>query len=275
MAKVASADGLSLYAEAHGEGPSVILSCALCTTRENWRAQVGPLVEAGFRVVLWDYRGHGRSDAPDDPEAYSMERVVDDLARVADWAAPGERIVAGGLSFGGLASLHYALRRPDRVRGLVLIGSGPGFKKPEAQAAWEASVEKTAAFVEKRSLRDFVDRAAATTIGRRGELHEARAAAEGIIAQQPHGLAHFARRVAGPAPPVIDELSGIDIPALVIVGEEDRAFLRAAAVMAERLPQAVRVDVAGAGHIVNIEESEIFNDALLEFLQSLPAPEGS
>ena len=64
MPRVATRDGYSLYAEAHGEGIPLVLSCALCTTHENWRPQVPALVGAGARVVLWDYRGHGRSSAP-------------------------------------------------------------------------------------------------------------------------------------------------------------------------------------------------------------------
>jgi pimeloyl-ACP methyl ester carboxylesterase len=201
-----------------------------------------------------------------------MERVVDDMGRVLDWAAPGESWVLGGLSFGGLASLHFTLRYPDRVRGLVLIDSGPGFKKPEAQAGWEASVEKTAAFVEKRGMEEFVSRAAATTIGGRPELPAAKAAAAAIAAQNPRGLAHFARRVAGPAPCVIDELGDIAAPALVIIGEKDRPYLRAAEVMTARLQRAERFEIPGAGHIVNIEETEVFNRALLDFLASLPLP---
>ena len=116
MAIVEASDGVALYAEASGSGPPVILSCALNTTHENYRPQVEPLVAAGVRVVLWDYRGHGKSEAPDDPEAYSMPQVVDDMLRVLDWAAPGESAVLGGLSFGGLASLHTALAHPDRAR---------------------------------------------------------------------------------------------------------------------------------------------------------------
>ena len=76
MATVRASDGVALHAEAHGEGLPVLLSCALNTTHENWRPQVEPLVAAGFRAVLWDYRGHGLSEAPDDPAAYAMERVV-------------------------------------------------------------------------------------------------------------------------------------------------------------------------------------------------------
>ncbi len=79
MEDIEASDGVRLRAEAHGEGLPLILSCAYCTPRENWRSHIDALVAAGARVVLWDYRGHGESDAPDDPAAYSMDQVVDDL----------------------------------------------------------------------------------------------------------------------------------------------------------------------------------------------------
>ena len=156
MPFVVASDGVRLYAEAHGEGPPILLSCALNTTHENWRPQVEPLVAAGYRLLLWDYRGHGLSDAPEDPAAYSMERVVQDLGQVLEALAPGARVVLGGLSFGGLVSLHFALRQPDRVRALLLVDTGPGFKNPEAQRRWEESVERTASYLERKGLEAFV-----------------------------------------------------------------------------------------------------------------------
>jgi pimeloyl-ACP methyl ester carboxylesterase len=268
--KLQAEDGTPLYAEAHGDGPPVVFSCAFCTTCENWRAHVVPLVDAGFRVVLWDYRGHGRSGTPAEREAYSMERVVEDLGTVLRWAAPGEPAVLAGLSFGGLASLHFAHRHPERVRALVLIGSGPGFKKPEALAEWQAQVERTARFIESRGLRAFVSgRAGATCVGRRPELPAARAAAEAVAAQDPAGVARFGRWVAGPAAPILDELREIDLPALVLVGEEDAPYLRAADVMTARLPRARKAVLPGAGHIANIEAREAFEAELLRFLRGL------
>jgi len=272
MAEVIASDGVTLYAEAHGEGLPVLLSCGLCTTHVNWRPQIEPLSRAGFRVVVWDYRGHGRSGVPDDPAAYTIGHVVDDIARVLEWASPGRRAVVGGLSFGGLASLHFALRHPDRVRGLLLIDSGPGFKNPEAQARWEGQVERTASFAESRGLAAFVkSRASVTTVGLQPELPAAVAAGEAIAAQDPKGIAHFARRIAGPAPPVIDELASIGAPALVVVGEKDAPYLRAAEVMAARIPDAERVVIPGAGHIVNIEEPEAFNEVAIAFLRRIAA----
>ena len=270
MARVQTADGYEVYAEAHGDGVPLVLSCGLCTTHENWRPQVEPLVAAGLRVVLWDYRGHGKSDAPEAPDAYSLERVIDDLGRVLEWAAPGVPAIAGGLSFGGLASLHLALAQPERVRALLLVDTGPGFKKPEAQARWAAQVERNASFVENKGMQAFVEsRAVATAIGQYPERPAGRAAKQAIAAQQPHGLAHFSRRVAGPASPVIDELADIDKPALVIVGEQDETYLRASEVMEKRLPQARRVLIPAAGHVVNLDEPEAFDRAVLDFVEGL------
>jgi pimeloyl-ACP methyl ester carboxylesterase len=84
-----------------------------------------------------------------------------------------------------------------------------------------------------------------------------------------HGVAHFGRRIAGPAPACIDELGRIELPALVVVGEQDEAYLRAAEVMAARLPQARRAVIPGAGHVVTIEQPEALNRVLLDFLRGL------
>jgi pimeloyl-ACP methyl ester carboxylesterase len=275
VAKIRARDGIELYVESHGDGTPILFSCGYSTTRENFRPQVGPLVAAGYRVLLWDYRGHGDSDAPEDPEAYSFDLVLDDLGRVLDWAAKpsghraeGEKAVLAGFSFGGAASLHFTLRHPERVRALVLIDTGPGFKNPEAQAGWLAQVEKIATNLETKGFASFVEsRAAATAIGRRPELPAAQHAARAIAKMSPRGVANFGRRVSGPIPGCIDELARITVPALVVVGAEDDAYLRAADVMAARLPNARKVVIPRAGHVVSIEEPEALNAAILAFLK--------
>ncbi|MBW2268038.1 MAG: alpha/beta fold hydrolase [Deltaproteobacteria bacterium] len=271
MAQVEASDGIALYAETHGGGTPVLFCCALNTTCENWRPQVEPFVAAGRRVVLWDYRGHGRSGVPDDAAAYSMSQVVDDLGRVLDWAAPDEPAVLVGLSFGGLASLHFALAQPPRVRALVLAGSGPGFKNPEARERWQTSCDRTASFLEAKGVEVFAQRAADMTVGLHPERPAARAATRAISAQAVRGLALFGRQVAGPALPVIDELAGIRVPALVIRGERDEAYARACAVMVAKLPDARSATLSGAGHILNLDEPAAFDAALLGFLDGLTA----
>ena len=270
MAEVRARDGVCLHAEAYGEGLPLVFSCGWCTTHENFRPQVEPLVAAGARVILWDYRGHGLSEVPIEDAAYDMPTLVEDLAAVLDWAAPGEPAVVGGLSFGGLLSLHFALAKPERVRGLLLIDSGPGFKNPEAASRWMAQVERTAGRLEELGMEVLLrGRAVDTSVGRRPELPATQAAARAIAAQDARGLARFGRRVAGPAPCVIDDLPLIGAPALVVVGAEDEAYLRAAEVMAAKLPSATRAVIPGAGHIVNIEESGAFNATVTDFLVKL------
>jgi pimeloyl-ACP methyl ester carboxylesterase len=272
MPEIAGAGGVRLYVEAHGEGLPVVFSCAFCTTHENFRPQVAPLVEAGARVVLWDYRGHGQSEAPAEDAAYSVDLVVEDLRRVLEWAAPARKAVVGGLSLGGLISLHCYFRHPERVAALLLIDSGPGFKNPDSQAKWAASVERTAFFLESRGLAAFVDgKAGATTIGRRPELPAARAARAAIVAQDPLALGRFGKNVSGPAPGVIDDLQRIEVPTLIVVGEHDDAYMRAAEVMVGKIPGATRVEIPGAGHICNIEEADAFNAVLVRFLSQLDA----
>jgi len=276
LAELQASDGVNLYVErfdpeaGEASGVPIIFSCAYSTTHVHWHPQVKALVAAGHRVGLWDYRGHGRSESPADPERYSMDQVVSDLAKVMDWLAPGERCVLGGLSFGGLASLHLTRMAPERVLALVLADTGPGFKNPEAAEEWKQRSERTADFIVKRGFEAFVSgKAAPTCIGRRPELPAAQAASQAVVAQSQEGVAQFGRRVAGLAPSVIDDLATMTVPALVLVGEDDKAYLRAAEVMAAKLPNSRYEEVADAGHIVNIEQTEAFNGLVLDFLAEL------
>jgi len=269
MTDVIASDGVRLYAEAHGDGEPLILSPGYCQTHENFRPQVAPFVAAGYRVVLWDYRGHGKSEAPEATSAYTIEQVVDDLARVLEWAAPGTPAIVGGLSFGGLASQHYALAHPERAACLLLIASGPGFKNPKAQAGWEGQMGRIADRLEAVGFEGYTSgRAAPNAIGLRPELPAAQAAGRAIEAQDPHGVAAFGRRVAGPAPPTLDRLGELAMPALVLVGALDGAYQRAAEAMAAKLPRTRSVVIPEAGHCVNIEQAEAFNAAVLDFLRN-------
>lgn len=265
-----ASDGVTLYVESHGEGVPVIFSCGFCTTHENWRPQVEPLVNAGYRVVLHDFRGHGLSQSPTDERAYSMEQVIDDLSRVIDWASPDAPAVLAGHSFGGLASLHFAARNKERVRALVLLATGPGFKNPEAAQKWAEQCERTANFLEERGIDAFLSgRAGETCVGRRPELPDAKAAGASIAKQDIKGLGLFGRKVAGLAPPIMDELPGLTCPALVLVGEEDKAYLRAADVMEAKLGNATKKILPGIGHVANLEDPAAFNAQVIDFLATL------
>ena len=133
MAFAVSADGTRIFYEVAGSGPPLLLQTASFSTARHWEGQIESFSKH-WRVVTWDYRGHGRSEAPVEPERYTLQHVLQDLEAVHQAAAGLEPGFVGGLSIGGLVSLCYALAHADRVRALVLINTGPGFRNPEALA---------------------------------------------------------------------------------------------------------------------------------------------
>src|SRR4051794_18891765 len=97
--------GLKLYYEVHGNGPALLLTHGYSSTSAMWKGQIAALSKH-HTLILWDMRGHGRSDYPDDPAAYSEERTVADIAALLDELGAASAIV-GGLSLGGYMSLAF------------------------------------------------------------------------------------------------------------------------------------------------------------------------
>src|ERR1700756_2889568 len=95
-------DGVNIYYETHGEGPVILLSHGYSATSQMWRGQIETLAKKN-KLVLWDMRGHGRSDYPEDQALYSEEATVADMAALLD-AVGAKSAVIGGLSLGGYIS---------------------------------------------------------------------------------------------------------------------------------------------------------------------------
>ncbi|MFQ5697590.1 MAG: alpha/beta fold hydrolase [Myxococcota bacterium] len=270
MAEARSGDGTRIYWEAIGQGPPLILCNASFSTHRHW-SEVAALLAPRLRVVTWDYRGHGRSESPEPEERYSMARVLDDLAAVHAAVCGLEPVAVGGLSIGGLVALRYALDHPERVRALVLANTGPGFKDPEAARRWSEILERAAAKLERVGLEKYLEGrgAQAELVGLRPDSSGARKAVAGFLAQQVPGLAHFARQVAGPVPNLLDALRQVAPPTLILAGALDRAFQRASQVLAARIPRSKRVEVAGAGHVIQLDRPEEFARQVEGFLLGL------
>src|ERR1700733_11823931 len=127
-------DGVESHYEVHGRGPAVLLSHGYSATCRMWDGQIAALQDR-YRVIVWDMRGHGQSDYPSDPTAYSEAATVADMAAILD-AAGVPRAVIGGLSLGGYMSLAFHCMHPAMVRALMIFDTGPGFRKTEARDAW-------------------------------------------------------------------------------------------------------------------------------------------
>jgi pimeloyl-ACP methyl ester carboxylesterase len=143
-------DGVEIHYEVHGSGPALLLTHGYSSTGEMWRGQIEALSK-NHKLVLWDMRGHGRSDYPDDQSAYSEAAVVADMAALLDEVGASSAIV-GGLSLGGYMSLAFYRAHPERVRALLIIDTGPGFRKDDAREAWNRRAHETGDRFEREGL---------------------------------------------------------------------------------------------------------------------------
>ena len=243
-------DGVNLYYEVHGRGPAILLTHGYSATSEMWKPQIGALSK-DHTFITWDMRGHGRSDYPDDETLYSESATVADMAAILDKAGV-ERAVIGGLSLGGYMSLAFHLASPRRVRALLIIDTGPGFKSDTAREAWNAGVLDSAAKLESEGLAYLQQLSAERATSTHRSAAGLARAARGMLTQRD------AR--------VISSLPDVKVPSLVVVGANDTAFLNASAYMARKIPGARKIVIADAGHAVNIDQPGAFNNAILEFL---------
>ncbi|MFC3069321.1 alpha/beta fold hydrolase [Phenylobacterium soli] len=245
-------DGVQLYYEVHGEGPALLLTHGFSATSQMWKGQIDTLAPH-FQVITWDMRGHGQSDYPADPKAYSEEATVADMAALLDRVGARTAVV-GGLSLGGYMSLAFHRRHPERVRGLLIIDTGPGYKNDEARAGWNANAIARAERYDEKGL---------------GDLSKASAEVQAAHHRDATGLAHAARGMLTQRDAqVIESLPAIAVPTIVIVGENDTPFLAASDYMAAKIPGAKKAVIPNAGHAANIDNPKAFNAALLDFLKA-------
>jgi pimeloyl-ACP methyl ester carboxylesterase len=245
-------NGVEIHYEAHGSGPPVLLSHGYGATSRMWDGQVAEFA-GRYRIITWDMRGHGQSGDPDDPTAYSHALTVGDMAAVLD-RCEVEQAVIGGLSLGGVMSLGFHIIHPQRVRALVLCDTGPGFRNPDARAAWNERALARAKELEEKGF-DAFRGGGETRLGSHRSARGLAGAARGMLAQFDDSL--------------IQSLPTIRVPTLVLVGSEDENFLAAADYMAGKILGAQKAVIPGAGHAANLDRPKAFNQAVGDFLAGL------
>ena len=249
-------NGIEIDYQASGAGPAVLLSHGYSATRHMWDDQHAALGEQ-HRVISWSMRGHGETESPADPAQYSADLTVADMRALLAHLGV-ERAVIGGLSLGGYVSLAFYLAHPEMVRALVICDSGPGYRSADARAAWNQRAQERATALEARGLE---------ALGKSREVRESLG-----LHRSAQGLAHAARgMLAQEGSRVIDGLSRIAVPTLIIVGDQDQPFLAPCEYMAKKIPGARLEVIRGAGHSSNLDQPEAFNRVLLDFLTGLPA----
>jgi pimeloyl-ACP methyl ester carboxylesterase len=261
-----------LHVEVDGAGQTLLLGHGFGGSARNFRAQARGLGDR-VRVVRFDARGHARSEAPDDPNAYVPEAFVADVGRVLDLAGAPAAVV-GGLSMGAGIALRFALAHPERTRGLVLAAFPAGAATPGSIGA--VAIEFACA-IEREGL----DRAGARFVwGPDSGLdpHAAALIRQGFLEHAPHALAHTLRSLIGVQPTVaelVTALPAVTCPVLVIVGAQDPLAIAASRALAEALPSARLAIVPDAGHLVNVAQPAAFNAEVADFVARLPSEPGS
>ncbi len=246
-------DGVKIYYEVNGTGPAtILLTHGYSGTLRMWDPQIEALAEH-YQLVTWDLRGHGKSDSPEDVAQYSSDRAITDMCALLD-AVNAPQAVIGGLSLGGYLSLAFHTLHAERTTALVLADTGPGYRNDVAREDWNKMARARGKFFRRKGLAGLPEGDPA-----HGDTHTSAdglaKAAEGTLVQHDGN--------------VMASLPGIKVPTLVMVGADDSAFIKPSQYMAGKIPGARLEIIPGAGHVANIDQAQLFNDALVGFLATL------
>ena len=262
----ANVNGIKLHYEDQGSGDkTVLLVHGFPLGWKLWEDQIEALKD-DHRVIAPDLRGYGGSDAPEDIESYSLDVFADDLAGLLDEIGV-DKVVYVGLSMGGYMAFPFLARHRDKVDALVLADTRAEADPPEGVAKREAQQE-TIRGEGTSSLVEALPKAllSQATWDGKPEVVER---AKGLMDQPDAGWLGSLQAMKT-RPDSSDQLTSIDVPTLIIVGEEDGITPPdAARKMHEHIGGSRLVVVPGAGHLSNLESPEAFNAALKDFLADL------
>ena len=255
---------MTLHHEVRGDGPAVLLVHAGIADSRMWAPLAERLVAAGFRVVTCDLRGFGRT--PIEPGVFSNAA---DLAELLDGLGI-DRVAVVGASYGGRVSLELALRAPERVAALVLLGSSlDEYEASEERAAFDAEEQ---ALYEAGELDAMVELNVRTFVTRGGRAADPAAVElvrtmqrDAFVAQWDVEDADFEAL----DPPVARRLAEIAAPALVLVGADDlEDYHRVAGQLTGELPAAEPlVTIDGAAHLPALERPDDVAELVVPFLR--------
>jgi len=258
-------NGIDIHCTIEGDGPWVTLSHSLACNLSMWDEQAR-LLAARYRVLRFDTRGHGGSDAPEGP--YTLEQLADDAHALLD-ALGIERTHWVGLSMGGMIGQTFALRHPGRFDSLLLADT-TSRRPPDAAQMWGERIRAARAGGMQAVLDSTLARWFTAPFRAARPDVMARIGA-GILATPVAGFAGCCEAIS--RVDLLDRLKEIDCPVLVLVGDQDHGTPpHMARAIHENLPGSELVIVESASHLSNVEQPEAFNRALLDFLAKHTPP---
>lgn len=250
-----------------GAGPALMMLHGFTGCAQSWD-QLEPALSPRFAMILPDLPGHGRTQAPDDPARYRMERCVADLIAILD-ALDIERTHLLGYSMGGRLALAAAIEHQDRIASLILESASPGLADAAQRQARAASDNALADLIERDGVEEFVARWERMPLFATQERLPQAVRAQvrtRRLANDCGGLANSLRGLGtGVQPSLWERLGELRIPCLIMAGEMDAKFSAIAQSMAAAIAGSRLALVADAGHTIHLEQPAVFARLVLEF----------
>jgi proline iminopeptidase len=274
MPYATTSDNVKLYYEEVGQGTPILFVHEFASDWRGWEPQ---LREFGrrHRCITYSARGYTPSDVPADAGAYTYEHVMRDAVAVLDHLAIDKAHLIG-LSMGGYTALQVALNRPERVCSMVLAGTGSGSERWYTQNFHKHS----------QALGDTFAREGSAAVAKTYGMGPSRVP---FLLKDPRGFDEFTQRLAehdakgsantsrgfqGGRPSLYDfegRIRRLETPALIVVGDEDDRCIEPSLYLKQTLPAAGLVMFPKTGHVVNLEEPDLFNRIVGEFLVCVEA----
>jgi pimeloyl-ACP methyl ester carboxylesterase len=273
MPHATASDGVRLYYEEAGSGETVVFVHELAGDHRSWEPQMRFFARR-YRCVAYNARGYPPSDVPEDLARYSQQRARDDVIAVLDHLKV-EKAHIVGLSMGGFATLHVGVAYPHRARSLVIGGCGYG-TQPGAEDAFRAECEAAAGRFESEGAAAALKYAQGPTRVQyqNKDPRGWQAFVDAFAGQSLKGVARTLRGVQMRRPllyQLVDGMRKIDVPTLVMTGDEDEPCLEAALLLKRSIPTSGLVVLPRSGHAINLEEPQAFNAAVADFLAAVEA----
>jgi 3-oxoadipate enol-lactonase len=261
----AQVNGVELNYEVRGDGYPLVLAHGFTASMDMWDDQL-PAFAKKYRVVVYDSRGHGASEAPADLAQYDLWTCVEDQRALMDRLDIREAYV-GGLSMGGMIAMRFALKYPERVRALLLCDTGPGLQGPHRH--WfDALYGSASNLVRTEGVGAWLKRmwpVLAQAFPPQGQLPAGvRRHLEGLEHMSPDGFLGGAQALRD-QDNVLERLNEIRVPTLIIVGDRD-LLLGDSRAMQQRIAGNRFVLIRNSLHGTAVWQPEAFTTAVLDFL---------
>ena len=268
MATATMDDGVELYYEEAGNGTTVVFVHEMTGDARIWEPQMRYFSRL-FRCIAFNARGYAPSAIPEEPASYSQRRAADDIAGLLKHLNIDSAYIVG-LSMGAYTALHFGIHHAQMARGLVVAGCGHGSAR-EVADIWPEQARHMARRLETEGMEAIAQSYANSAYRVQFRDKDPRGWLEWATRLAGHsakGLALSVREVQGKRPSVLDleeELSALQIPVLLMIGDEDEPTLEMNLYMKRTLPMSGLEVFSKTGHAINSEEPARFNACVEHF----------